>query len=286
MIFNKGLKNSFLDEYFGSVGWYFEYLYCTFVYMRKLQLVILLMVFSYKFSFGQSIAPDWTHADCNSVNHTLYTYLDSQEVVVMEFVMGCSSCTDAGTLLMNLKNEYAISHPGKVNFFLMDYFPSNDCSDVTTTWSSHNFDALFSGCWNEKDFYYPTIYPMPAIIIAAGNYHTVIFNDLSWQNTDTAEIRLAIDQFFNTVGIEDQKTEQSKVYPNPATEVLYFDLSSFNMDELKINVYDVLGKKIPSVGYRIENQRLVLMIAHMLKGNYILELQDAEKTIRKRFIKD
>lgn len=257
--------------------------------MRKI-ISLLFICLGCSMSFSQSNAPDWTLPDCNSTSHTLYTYLDSQEVVVMEFVMGCSSCTDAGTLLMNLKNEYAVSHPGKVNFFLMDYFPSNDCSDVTTTWSTHNFDALFSGCWNEKDFYYPTLYPMPAIVIAAGNYHTVIYNDLSWQSGDTTLIKQAIDQFFVTVGIEQQENtfneEHILIYPNPAHETAFMSLGNMDLENLKIQIYDMSGKKVDSFGYRIDKDQLVLTVSDFLNGTYIVELSTPETTVRKMFVKN
>lgn len=253
--------------------------------MKKIFILACLLQLSIV-SYAQGIAPNWTLPDCSAANHTLYNYLDSQEVVVMEFVMGCSSCTDAGNILMTVKDQYDVSHPGKVNFFLMDYFPSNTCLDVTTTWGAYNFNAYFSGCWAEKDYYYPTIYPMPAIVIAAGNYHTVIYQDLSWQASDSTLIKQAIDQFFNTVSIEDQKAEQALVYPNPATEVLYFNLSAFNLDQLKLNVYDMQGKQVKAFVYRIDKNMLVLNISNFIQGNYLLEMQDGDKTIRKKFIKD
>lgn len=253
--------------------------------MRKLIGIILVGLIC-SISYGQSTAPNWTLQDCSAANHTLYTYLDSQEVVVMEFVMGCSSCTDAGSLLMNLKNEYDVSHPGKVNFFLMDYFPSNDCTDVTATWSSHNFDALFSGCWNEKDFYYPTLYPMPAIVIAAGNYHTVIYNDLSWQNSDTTLIKQAIDQFFVTVGVENNsKKNDVSIYPNPVENVLTIDISGIVPGEFEgIEVYDANGKQMKLV-YNANNQIIPLTTSYFVPGSYTLVITTKSGLIRKNFIR-
>jgi len=259
--------------------------------MNKIVTLFAGIIFSMGLSFGQSVAPNWTLSDCNSVNHTLHNYLDSQEVVVMEFVMGCSSCTDAGNLLMNLRDYCNVAYPGKVNFFLMDYYPSNDCVDVTTTWATHNFDASFSGCWAEKDYYYPTIFPMPAIVIAAGNYHTVIYDDLSWQNSDTTLIKQAIDQFFVTVGTEEQdntykELESVLMYPNPVHETVYANLSLLDLDGLKIQVYDLSGKKVPNFVSRIDKGLLVLTVANFLNGTYILELTTPKTTVRKMFVKN
>jgi len=253
--------------------------------MNKIFYTALIYILGITIGSSQTTAVDWTLTDCSSTTHHLYEYLDSQEVVVMEFSHGCASCTQAASYLMDIKADYDVSHPGKVNWFFMDY-NGNDCSTVASSVSMYDFDAEFINCEAQKDDYYPSIFPMPAIVIAAGNYHTVIFQNLTWLNSDTLEIRNALDHFFNTVSIEDQKAEQAIVYPNPATEVLYFDVSTFNQQELKVNVYDMLGKKLNSFGYRIQDNRLVLMVYYFPKGNYILEMGDSQKMVRKVFLKE
>lgn len=237
-------------------------------------------------SFGQGIAPNWTLPDCSSTNHTLYNYLDSQEVVVMFFVMGCYTCTNAGNLMMELKDDYDVSHPGKVNFFLMDYYPTNTCYDVDTTWNTYHFDAYFSGCWAVKDHYYPTVYPMPAVVIAAGNYHTVIYNDLSWQNTDTTLIKQSIDHFFATAGIEENLQDKINIYPNPASETLTIDLAAIPKEEFEgIEVYDSNGKKMKLV-YNTTNEIIQLPIGYFPTGNYVVLIETKSGSITKSFIKN
>lgn len=250
--------------------------------------ILLLLVFSFISlkGFNQSIAPNWTLDDCNSVSHTLQNYLDSQEVVVMEFAMGCASCTQAAGHLMNLKNQYAITHPGKVNWFYMDYW-GNTCVDVNTAIASFNFDAGFINCQAQKDDYYPSVFPMPAIIIAAGNYHTVIYQSLTWYNSDTSLIKTAIDQFFNTVGLEDQSSnDEISVYPNPATDVLNIDLNTLKENSFQgLEVYDLQGKKMKLVYQKINNT-LRLSVGYFPAGNYILEITYNEGVFRKTFVKD
>jgi hypothetical protein len=237
--------------------------------------------------FSQGIAPNWTQVDCNSTSHSLYNYLDSQEVVVMEFVMGCSSCTDAGVQLMSLKNQYDVSHPGKVNFFLMDYYPSNTCVEVTNTWGSYNFDAFFSGCWAAKEAYYPTLYPMPAIVVAAGNYHTVIYNDLSWQTSDTTLIKQAIDHFFVTVGLEEEKqTGTLGIYPNPSVDGVYIQPQGLHLNTMSICLYNMLGEKLITSIPQIQDQKLWMPLADLAPGTYILEVADGYTRLRKTLVKN
>src|SRR5690349_15306565 len=125
--------------------------------MKRIYLFLLFLL-SMGSSFGQMVAPDWTLTDCAANNYNLYSILDSQEVVVMEFSHGCASCTNAAAYLMDIKADYEISHPGKVNWFFMDY-NGNDCSTVYSMISSFDFDAAFINCDAQKDDYYPSIFP-------------------------------------------------------------------------------------------------------------------------------
>ncbi len=255
--------------------------------MKKVLVFLSFALVSIVGSHAQSVAPNWTVDDCSAVSHTLYNYLDSQEVVVMEFAMGCGSCTQAAGYLMNLKSEYAISHPGKVNWFYMDYWASNNCTNVTATAAPYAFDAVFAGCMPQKNDYYPSISPMPAIVIAAGNYHTVIYQSLTWYNSDTVLIKAAIDQFFNTLGMEENiSNKEIAIYPNPAKDVLNIDLSTLEEHSFQgIEVYDTQGKKMKLV-YHTTNNTLVLSIGYLPAGNYIVEITCKDRVVRKMFVKD
>jgi hypothetical protein len=254
--------------------------------MKRIRIALLLIPGFFTMAYTQSVAPNWTHTDCNSTNHNLYSYLDSQEVVVMEFVMGCSSCTDAGIQLMSLKNQYDVSHPGKVNFFLMDYYPSNTCVEVTNTWGAYNFDAYFSGCWAEKEVYYPTLYPMPAIVVAAGNYHTVIYNDLSWQTSDTTLIKQVIDQFFNTVGISETHDSKPLLFPNPCSDEIQISYDNVGYGLQKVTLYDLHGQLVLPFEYETNLKGIIVNLHELSPGSYILEMQIDNRIIRKIVIKN
>jgi hypothetical protein len=128
---------------------------------------------------------------------------------------------------------------------------------------------------------------MPAIIIAAGNFHTVIYQSLTWYNSDTALIKTAIDQFFNTVGVEDNfSNEEISIYPNPAKDVLNIDLSGLEANSFQgLEVYDIHGKKMKLV-YQPTDNTLVLAIGYLPAGNYIVEITTKKQVVRKMFVKD
>lgn len=249
--------------------------------MKKSILLALLFSFISTKGFNQGTAPNWTVDDCSAVSHSLYNYLDSQEVVVMEFAMGCGSCTQAAGYLMNLKSQYAVSHPGKVNWFYMDYWASNNCTNVIATAAPYAFDAVFAGCMPQKNDYYPSISPMPAIVIAAGNYHTVIYQSLTWYNADTALIKAAIDQFFVTVGMENGNDKDILLYPNPAKEKLFVNVASNVVSD--VEVFDIYGKSIHA-DYKIEGEMIVVDIEHLPAGKYVLVVKGSN-VLRTSFIR-
>lgn len=252
--------------------------------MKKLVSIFSLLIFMHGLC-AQTTAVDWTLTDCSSTTHHLYDYLDSQEVVVMEFSHGCASCTQAASYLMDIKADYDVSHPGKVNWFFMDY-NGNDCSAVLSSVSMYNFDAEFINCLPQKDDYYPSIFPMPAIVIAAGNYHTVIFQHQTWLNSDTTEIRNAIDHFFATIGIEDALQNSISMYPNPASDILNINLSNVLEIELEgIEVYDSNGKQMKLV-YNTSNSILTLSVGYFPTGNYTIVVNTKKGSIKKSFIKN
>lgn len=232
------------------------------------------------FSFGQMVAPDWTLTDCASNNHNLYSILDSQEVVVMEFSHGCASCTNAASYLMNIKAQYDISHPGKVNWFFMDY-NGNDCPTVNGMIASYDFDAAFINCDAQKDDYYPSIFPMPAIVIAAGNYHTVIFQNNTWVNSDTADIKTAIDHFFATVGVEVENDINLTIYPNPVYSTLFVEVK----DQSGFRVTNMMGQEQEVKMIQVYDNGLLLDVSGLPNGNYILEIASVGRAIRRIFVK-
>jgi hypothetical protein len=249
--------------------------------MKKTYFIILALVIGSNFSFGQMVAPDWTLTDCASNSHNLYSILDSQEVVVMEFSHGCASCSNAASYLMNIKAQYDISHPGKVNWFFMDY-NGNTCPTVTSMISSFDFDAAFVNCQPQKDNYYPSIFPMPAVVIAAGNYHTVIFQNNTWLNSDTADIKTALDHFFVTVGVENENNTQLNVYPNPVHSTLFVKF----LDQSGFRITNMVGQEQKVSVVNIMDTGLLIDVSGLTNGNYILEIASPDRAMRKIFVKN
>src|SRR5438477_1944903 len=94
---------------------------------KKIFVLLFLMAGALDKLHGQSVAQNWSKTDCSGKSYTLFDYLDSNQVAIMEFSMGCTSCTDASKILQRIKYQFDISNPGKVKQFYLDYDANNTC---------------------------------------------------------------------------------------------------------------------------------------------------------------
>lgn len=256
----------------------------------KKSLLIASAILSFNFVDSQTTAQDWTLTDCSSNSHTLFDILNNENVVVMEFAMGCSSCGVAATSLMNLKTSYASSHPGRVKFFYMDYWTGNDCvNEVLPFVATYNFDASFDNTSSQKN-YYMSGSPMPAIVIVAGSNHSVIYEKNSYSSGDVATITNAIDNFFATIGVDENVSLSSfNVYPNPTDNNLNLSIELVNNDNnVQIEILDITGKVV----YTKSNIQFVEGVNNfnvetetLESGNYFLRLTTNDKVYNKGFNK-
>ncbi|MBL0328548.1 MAG: T9SS type A sorting domain-containing protein [Bacteroidetes bacterium] len=250
--------------------------------------VITLLLFS-KATFGQTTAQDWTKTDCTSINHTLYNYLNNEEVVIMEFAMGCGSCTDAATYLLNSKDKYAVSHPGKVHVFYMDYWPGNDCAiDVLPTTSPYAFDATFDHCSLEKDYYFLGSSPMPGIAIAAGSFHQIIYQSNNFAIDDTLLIEQAITDFFATASVNDSDNSNSLVIsPNPSNGEMILSINNTENQKTKVLLFNIQGQLIAELlneDLQTGETQKKIDLSYLPKGIYYLSKINYKESVNKKFI--
>lgn len=200
---------------------------------------------------AQQTAQDWTNTDCISGNtYNLFNLLDSNKVVVMEFEMGCYSCAAASVILEERKQAYDTAHPGKVEFFVMDYWPGNTCTTVSKFINDSSFTMPgFANCGPDKD-YYTLSMPMPMVVIAAGSNHSVYYKKLYFDSTDTQDLTNAIDLALSDIasGINNPNAEgfSVSVAAGPAMAGVYLNVSLSGGDQsmLDLEVYDMLGNKV------------------------------------------
>lgn len=235
-------------------------------------------------------ALDWTKTDCASINHTLYSYLDTEEVVIMEFSMGCSSCTDAATYLLRTKDKYAVSNPGKVNVFYMDYWPGNDCAvEIAPVTSAYAFDGVFEHCLTEKNYYFTsTSSPMPGIVVAAGSFHQIIYQNNSFADDDTLLIEQAITAFFATASVEENSLNSSVIIsPNPSSGEFTVDFKNPVTQSIKISLFNVNGQLISELlnqNTQTGNTKIKMDLSRYPKGMYYINISNEQESVNRKII--
>ena len=141
---------------------------------------------------GTSGAPavNFTALDCDGVSHDLFQELDDNVIVVMAWVMPCTTCISDPLEAINFVDEFATSHPGRVVFYLVDDYANTTCPNLAG-W------ADFYGLGNAKKFSDTSIKMsdygvdgMPKIVVLGGANHQVYFN----KNSSAEGVKEAIEK--------------------------------------------------------------------------------------------
>ncbi|NTW31606.1 MAG: T9SS type A sorting domain-containing protein [Bacteroidetes bacterium] len=85
-----------------------------------------------------------------------------------------------------------------------------------------------------------------------------------------------------TTGIEENYLEDILIYPNPANDVLNIDMANSSNSNVKINVYNSIGKLIKSIDGKNMSQIIKIDLASFNSGIYFVSIQTLEVTITKK----
>ena len=231
----------------------------------KLITIIFLLIMSYLNGISQNNATDFNALDCNGISHHLFSELDSGKVIVIAWVMPCGPCGSIALDAYTASLGYNNSHPGRVEFYLVDDFANTDCASLFA-WAD-NF-----GMGNCTRFSDPSIdmgdygqIGMPKIVVLGGAGHHVYFNENSSTQNINSAINLALTGAAVTTSINNkEEIINFHCYPNPANEEFKINYSFKKEGEWKIELYNLLGEKI------LEKQ----LISESLNGEYSISTQN------------
>lgn len=95
--------------------------------------------------------------------------------------------------------------------------------------------------------------------------------------------RNLIAQFSSITGIKENPFANSfNIYPNPAGEILNVELDNMNEKQIKILVYDVLGKVMTDEALKLKNGKAQINVSELESGIYFIK---AENEVKK-FVKE
>ena len=213
----------------------------------KNSILIAALLLAVNSTFAQTTAQNWTKTDCDGNAWTLFDQLDKGKVVLLQFdMMNCGLCTSAALYTDQIYSDYQTSHPGKMLMFSMGYDNYTVCSDMSSWKSSNSFTFnIIEKCPSDVAYYGGM--GMPTIVVVGSSSHKVYYKKLQFKASDDAAIRSAIDKALaEATGIEESKNlvNSISIYPNPADKITYIGYTLTKATDVKIEVYDILGKKI------------------------------------------
>ena len=257
--------------------------------MKKILLIIHLVLLTVTLK-AQTTAKDFNRNDCNGVNHHLFSELDSNKVVILEFFMlACASCIYAGQDLNAMHIQLDSEFPGMVYFYNMGFDDAYSCNDISNWVTANGFNSTPFDSGAYQVAYYGGM-GMPTVAVVAGPLHEVLFLKSGFNTSDTAIIATAIRNFYGVSAVQETSEIFSAVRlsPNPTSNFVNLAFHLKEPSAIKIEVVDYLGKAQKEVveadfGTGDFNQKIE--ISSLANGVYFLRIQSNSKAEYYKFTK-
>jgi hypothetical protein len=226
-------------------------------------------------AIGQT-ATNFNCADCKGIDHDLFSELDSGKVIVIDWVMPCSSCTGPSLTAYNVVESFQASHPGRVRMYLCDDYANTSCTSLN---SWRNNQGLTNATTFSDASISMTDYGaagMPKVVVLGGSSHSVFFTaDFTLSGED---LQQAIeDALAAATGIHGahQLDLLPTILPNPAEGRATVTLHLPAADHVDMELLDLAGKPVLHLftGTMAQGaQRVELPTDQLPEGLYLLRL--------------
>jgi hypothetical protein len=205
-------------------------------------------------------------------NDTMPTYFWYYDGVLISGESGSSlTMTESGYYSVYLQNEFGCSSTSEPYLY---------CSPVEVFWNAASEQLSVEDTYDTYQWFYNGLLLQGAItyyLISPPNGVYAV------QVTNSYGCTLTSDIITVNVGVEEIALEdQLNIYPNPVTDVLNVQWNNTN-ETANLSIRDLSGRLVLSE--RVANGNAVLELSNLSSGNYILELQMTDRTIRKQVIK-
>lgn len=254
---------------------------------------------------------DFTLQDSDLNMHTLFTYLSSDQVVVLNFwsEQNCPPCIAFASTLEGIYTSYGTNTAGVIVLSIEITQKSYVQIDTWRNTNGVSYPAiggdqgppsgngyLAYSYWNSE--WSGTLgMEMPQLIVIHPDAGNPGNSTVNWQSPfggpvvpgDDAAIRAAIDGY---TGIQNQNLldGQISIFPNPAKDYVNVQFSYRNTEEVSISVFNIIGKEINvpitnSLNNGVNSTRI--NTSELANGYYMVQLktETATKTMRLQIIK-
>ena len=249
--------------------------------MKKIYLFIF-FIYSVLSGYSQTTATNFNCNDCSGKNHDLFAELNSGKVIVIDWVMPCSSCLGPSKTAYNIAQSYASSNPGKVFLYICDDYANTNCTSLSS-WVDQN------GMSNAVKFSNASIKMsdygsdgMPKIVIIGGKDHTIFFNEINTASGNSGKLQAGINSAIAASNsIEGKLASASTITlsPNPAANSAIVALDLINPAEITMELYNALGQKMMTI---LDHEKLVqgnnevsISTQNITNGIYFVKVSDS-----------
>jgi hypothetical protein len=208
--------------------------------------LFILTIFLASLGAISQTATNFTCNDCAGVNHDLFTELGAGDVIVLCWVMPCSSCVPTTLTTYNVVQSFALSYPGRVHMYIVDDYANTSCTSLSSWCNSNGFtnSTRFSNA-SIKMADYGTA-GMPKVVVVGNYSHHVYYNANNNVNPTTlsAAITTAIQDF--SVGITEPASKEIgtvKSYPNPVADQISLTFSIEKTSKFSLAIFNYLAKQ-------------------------------------------
>lgn len=238
-------------------------------------------------AYAQSTATDFTVNDCNGTSHHLFAELDAGKVIVIAFVMPCSSCISPALTAYNAAMSYASSHPGRVLFYMADDYANTSCPSLTSWASQYGMGTSTKFSHSAVNMLHYGEAAMPKIVVIGGSNHAVF--TIQDNDVNGTEVSTAIDQALLATGMDqpDFLATPVKVFPLPAKDFLHVEFDLKNQDAVRFEVLNILGAQVlntSSGSYSTGKNQEKIDVHSFNNGIYFLKLIQGNHSTQIKFI--
>ena len=257
--------------------------------MKKFILIISLFFIAINISYAQ--ATDFTTNDCNGNTHNLFDSLDAGNIIVIAWVMPCGPCATYAGYAYSAVQSFSVSHPGKVDFYLVDDYANTACSNLVNWGNTFNMpiNTTFSSADISMSDYGTD--GMPKVVVLSGANHQVYYNMNDSQidfNAVESAISNALTSPLDLVELENKHIGLTS-FPNPNYNgLLNIYYNTYRVESITFDIINTLGTTVLTFSdYStevVERNNKELDISILPNGVYFLKLSTSSYSEILRFV--
>ncbi len=246
----------------------------------KNKLLVLLFVAISATAMSQT-AVDFTANDCSGTSHNLFTELDAGKIIVLVWVMPCSSCIAPSLTTYNVVQSYGSSNPNTVFMYLCDDYANTTCSSLNSWGNANgiiNAPRFSNAAISMTDYGDPA---MPKIVVLGGTDHNIFF--IADNAVNATDLQNGINAALLSANINEQSGIISSLvaFPNPASNEAAIKFNLAKSTDVSVEIFNLVGKKVATISSGKLSQgenKIQLNTASYASGIYLAKLSDGTKS--------